>query len=417
MKSGITIHALVISVLIGLLATSLILAAHLYRTYALKSFKQLELLNEIEQSIVTLNSESFDNQNKTQTSLSNNSNKLDISKRVWGCYWLLNINASGGAEKLKRNTIVGTNLTEKLAYNFFIPKLENGIKLVGKSSLKGKIAIPKKQLRKGIIDTIRFEGGPLHEGSIYASVNPDMPISFNRIAQKNINYLNQEFTETDSVGNIRDLLTTDSIYNSFNNKTLVYYTTKPTILFDKKIYNNIIIVGKNRITIDSSVHISNAIVIAKEIFITSGFHGKVQLIATNNLVIGDSVNLAFPSSICQFTDERYLDLGQSISIGTNFKLQGNIIQTSSTTNSIAGNLDIRSSCKLTGFVYTQGSFHIQGNVHGYFYGKRPLVIYGGTMYANHLLHFNASPFDTPELYSGPIYDQLASHTLKPALWF
>lgn len=142
-----------------------------------------------------------------------------------------------------------------------------------------------------------------------------------------------------------------------------------------------ILVG-DEITLDSTCRLNDVLVVGRMIRVEEGFQGRAQLFAEDTLLVGDRVNLRYPSGVfvARKNPKRYLE------IGANSRVEGYaIVDGVGEYNVIQLNYRQARTAVLRGLLWVDGSAQVQG-------------IVSGCIVANGLVYYSSEGYYEDMLY-------------------
>ncbi|QCK13764.1 hypothetical protein [Mangrovivirga cuniculi] len=146
----------------------------------------------------------------------------------------------------------------------------------------------------------------------------------------------------------------DSVFNSFSNKTLRLYQNGAI----RGLYHGNIIIEGDHLILDQNSSLNDCILIANKVTVKSGFEGSVQINSDEVTLEGGS-NLLFPSSIYQ-----NVDAVNKLYINTGSYFSGVIVSNSST-----GVIIVHDNARIEGKLHSNNKLLCSGTINGSVYSR------------------------------------------------
>lgn len=226
-------------------------------------------------------------------------NLIEISVFDWGIYQLGKIKNISN-ERSTRVFFIG--YSKKDYHSIELQNTGSTLKFGGNTHVNGPIMCPYKYYEIANIYSTPFTGNfGKDTKALETEINyklPFYPINID---------LTKSFTQIE--------LNKDSIFNSFNDSTLILSKIE-----SNNVQGFILINSSSPITIRADQILKNVIIKAPVIHIESNFTGSAQFLANDSIVIADNVHLNFPSAL--IIDNQSLDGIKMIKIGNSCTING-----------------------------------------------------------------------------------------------
>lgn len=404
-SGGIMIYAIFVSLIIAIILSSMIISAMLFRNQnnTIKLHEQI-IFNSISALKLALATPlAFPYSSDTKFILFEDEyDSVSVKKKQWGVYDLLISKAKYKHYSSTKIALVGEYSIKKSNVSLYLPERKKALNLAGNSIVEGTVYLPESGVKRAYVDGIGFSGTNLIHGNVKTSSLqlPELPDIYKSRSSQNLNeYI---FTETDITHiDMQRFIRQDSILNSFQNKTIVFYNDESIILKDIYLKGNIIIASNKKITITPSAEINDILISAPFISVTEGFKGKLQLLASDTIVFEKNTKLLFPSSV--FVNNTGTSAPQKpfIYIDKDCLIQGIVInycnkkfEESQATISIAENSTIQ------GQLYCNGIVDLKGEINGNVICDKFFLRTPNSFYENHLLNAKITIKDLPFEFTG-----------------
>lgn len=401
-KAGSLFYAVVISIIIAIVSSSFILFTYLCRIES-DQLSITERLNRnadsglnllmAEQSLVELN------ESKTIDLYGFDEDSVFLSRKPWGAFEVLISSAGFRGQKVERIAQAGWAKDSTQQFSIYLADEGKPLALCGKTVIRGNAFLPKLQVERVYIEGQSFIGTKLINGTIYKSKN-NLPVC-NPSLIGSIQALLKEkrINETDSLIELQQQLSGDSIANSFRNKTLILHSAGIIKIYNSTISGNVIICSDTLITISPTAVLNNNILIAPHIVFEKDFKGHVQAFASDSIRVADDVSLYYPSVLGivnpKASNACAIVLSKSDTItGSVFAYQPRI------DNYKRAGIRIKEKSVVVGQVYSTGYAELQGSIYGSLMCSSLLLETPSSVYENHLLNAVIDQTALPDYYTG-----------------
>lgn len=406
-KAGALYYAIFISFIVALLGGFFIMSIWMHHAHITNILTSQRLERNVHSAILLVQEVPgvVSGNRPVEIDLFNDGNDIvTLTINQWGGYCMFKASAKGKFTQRTAIALCGKDIFENEKIALYLADKEQSLSLSGNTSIKGDCFLPKQGLRRAYIEGISFSGKNLTDGKIGNSKS-QLPLISDNLITSNLQYFNNRLCPSDSQVDINILFKSDTLKNSFFEKTLVLHSKQWITLSDKVIQGNIRIISSKGVTIGSSLKSNDIIVYAPKIEVEKGFAGNLQMFATDTIMIKDEVRLLFPSFIA-ITETQ--NLKALINIGKRSEIAGDVLLS---VNGSPGNnkaeCDINEDAVITGRVYCEGRMELKGSVNGTVYTNGFVLRTQNSIYENHLLNatinFNALPvFYCGSLITEPI---------------
>ena len=298
------------------------------------------------------------------------------------------VNSHGN--RIRRAALAGTTTTAQP--NLYLANFSSPLVVTGHTRLEGDLRIPKLGIQAGTIGGRYYEGRSLHYGRTKISDNqlpeldPQWLLYTEKLLAKALS------TETGLIP-----LQTE-LRNSFYQSPRIVYEPGPVFLDQHQISGNISIYSDTKITVHPETSLSDVLLIAPEIQLLGNVQGRMHLIASKRITIGNKCHLSYPSSVVLISKEKPLSSPSSsirpdayilpVEIKDQTIIEGSVIYfpLTSPDESTFTQIHLKTHPKTTirGEVYCQGNYDFQGTVRGSLYAHRFVAQQEGSLYINHI---------------------------------
>ncbi|MBA3971410.1 MAG: hypothetical protein H0X46_04585 [Bacteroidetes bacterium] len=386
-KAGSLFYAIVISLIIAIVSSSLILFAYLthiqFESFEINQRLQLNSDSGINlllsrQSLVGIN------EAKTIDLFREGTDSVNLTRKSWGAYEVVISEAIFKNSSFIRMAQVGYYSDTSERYSLYLADEDRALGLCGRTVIKGLAYLPKQGAKRTYIEGENFVGRQLVQGNIKQS-------------KRTIPVIRQEFIDniqsvcrgqqiTDSVVFIDNELSEDSLSNSFLLPTLVLNAGGPLRISSGFYSGNIVILSKQIIRIAPNATLENIIISAPKVIVEKGFIGNLQIFASDSVILEEDVTLSYPSVIGLLRDERS-PVCAAIVLNKNDTVAGNIFAYKKETDVLkqaAITIDYKSM--VYGQIYSSGHVDVKGTLYGSLMCTKILLKTSSSSYDNQLLN-------------------------------
>jgi hypothetical protein len=416
-KASSLFYAIVISIIIAIVSSSLILFAYLNRI-AFDNLQTQQRLNLNADSGLTLlmSRQSLIelNQPKTIDLYGSGEDSVFLSRRSWGAFEILISKAIFHNQEVERIAEVGCPMDSTNLYSIYLADEGKPLALCGNTKIKGTAYLPKSGVERAYIEGQNFMGKVMIEGPTKISKN-ELP-EFNPELIQHIQRLFKEkkVGDRDSTLRIERSFSGDSIYNSFKNVPLILSATGPIKIQNGSYSGNVAIISDTIITVAATAGLTDIILAAPKIIFEEHFKGNLQVFASDSIIVNENVSFHYPSvlGIVAATPEKKC----AIVLNDNDSLAGNIFAYQVTIDSYKrSGICIGNKSVVTGQVYSSGYVEIKGTLFGSVMCSKFMLVTPSSVYENHLLNVVIDQPALPKYFTG-INSVQGVHAKKIVKW-
>jgi hypothetical protein len=370
---------LAITIVIALLASSLIAVAYFYRVEQYKNHlvKKLELNAGSAVNLLLADDEIPYGEERVLDLFEEGTDSVIVGKDHWGLFEI----GKAGAFSKSDTVIKCLEFGYRLKNDFALYLADQGRPLLlgGKTFIKGDCFLPEAGVKRAFVDGQFFTGKELVNGKIQKS-NASLPEINSELKDR----LFKIFKEN-GFSEYQEQTLTDSLINSFFNKTVLIVHDNSQLLLRKYLEGNIILYSRKSLVIDSSCRLNNILIFAPAVTISDGFTGSVQVFAKDSLIIGENCFLKYPSALGLFKSA-VLNKQPFIQVGKNSTVKGIIFTSQEIFDQEGTKVSMKEGSLLEGQLYADGFAELQGTVYGSIACNKFTLKTASSVYENHLLN-------------------------------
>jgi hypothetical protein len=385
-KASALYIVIVIALVIGLLCSSLIFTAYLYKLQYQKKFRYDQLENNLASATTILlnSSDTSFLQNKIFSLFSTYADSVSLERIPWGIFDVGITKAFIQKDTLYRSFSFANVIDSSKWAALYLIDEDRPFSLSGKTTVRGDVYIPKAGVQTAYVDNKAYEGDKRLIIGTKHNIKKKLPqLNENKLKQL------QRFFSAQVAGD-SVFFVKDSIQNSFLAPTHIFNLKKIVkTLENLTITGNIILLSDTTLIIDSTAILKNVQVYARSILVKAGFHGTCQLFATDSIKVESNCKFGYPSCLGGLRFEAPAPGAQlKISVGANTVFNGAILSFSKTDNPMKPLILLDKNVKIIGQVYSQGILQLKdkAEINGSVFTSRFLYKNAFTIFENYLIN-------------------------------
>jgi hypothetical protein len=357
LKASALYIVIIIALVIGLICSSLIVAAYFYKNEYQKKFRFDQLENNLSSGANILLSSpdtSYIN-GKTFSLFGGDADSVSLKQLAWGIYDIDVVKAFIQKDTLYKTFSVANTIDSSKWAAIYLIDEDRPFSLSGKTMITGDAYIPKAGVQESYINNQAYSGDKrLIIGTKHVS-EKKLPA----LADSKLKQLEQVVSQHPAGDS--SLLKVDSIQQSFLRPTRIFNFKKEIqTIKDIKLSGNIILFSDTTIIIDSTAVLNNVMVFAKAITVKSGFKSSCQLFATDSIYVENNCRFEYPSclGILRFQTSK-TSTQEKITLGKNTSFSGTLFTYEKAENLLKPSISIGKQATITGQVYSQGMLELK----------------------------------------------------------
>lgn len=393
LKAGAMSYAIILSIVVGALCMSLIWITAAYRSTRIKTKNEEKLVVNLLSGIKAATSQTNIEDNDF---ILINGDSVFVKKSNWGMFNYYIVRAVKNGKSLQRSFLAGSEIKKKLPAIYLADNIRS-LKIARNTIIRGTVYSPKGRIKDANISSGQENSNTKpFKGKLIES-NKQLPELKDQL--KNSQY--DELVTFENEKQI-DKLPFDSLF-SFNQPTSRFSQSIP-IYLEHNLRGNIIIESRDSIIVRNTSNLENVILKAPFIRFEIGFSGTVQVYAEDGVVLEESVQLQYPSSIylhdhsrvTERTDTTVIHLQEKASV-----LGGVLLRSESPDFRNLIKLNIEKNATIVGLVYNEGETQVRGTILGSLITRKLYLNTESSSYENHLLDGEININKVPEYFIYP----------------
>ncbi len=387
-KAASLFYAIVISLIIAIVSSSLILYSYLTRI----EFDNLKINQNLELNVMSglqllMGSQSLvePNTSKTIDLFGNKTDSVLLIRKSWGAHEVIISKAFLGNRSVQKIAEIGYYPDTTNSYSLYLADGDSPLALCGSTLIKGTAYLPKAGVKVAYIEGQNFVGKQLVQGPIKTS-KPQLP-EFNNLLNDDIQaMLSGHFGKIDDSTIVCEReFPKDSLKNSFEHATLHLTGSGSFVLGNCYYFGNIIVTTDKQITIRASAVLNNILVCAPKVIVESGFRGNIQIFAADTILIETGVTLYYPSVLGVVVNERS-SRSPVIIMNDKDTIGGNVFVYKMGNQEKIPGIIIHNGAVIQGLVYSNGYVDLKGTIYGSLMCNKIVLSTPSGFYENHLLN-------------------------------
>ncbi|MDC7996888.1 hypothetical protein [Gilvibacter sediminis] len=340
--------ALLAATLIALLLSSFLLLSKTQRIFQIKNLSILNSLEAVTQGLdMALSGTNYD-------AYSYNDRSVKIKQDAWGGFFLFEAQDTTDSFGLQKQALTGGIFKEPTS----IVLKDNFLPLVvaGEARIEGTALLPERGVESAAIAGKYYLGEKLIFGN-YRNVSS---INFPRLDPKWLSKTDSLITTIPESG----ISLSTEIKKTFSGSVSHVFSTDP-LWIDQNIGGQVIIQSSSTVNITKQANLSDALIIAPKVIIEDGVTARLHVMATDSILVGNQVDLKYPSSLV-LIDKSGEEMTGNVSFIGEAKFGGNIIYYNSESNDeiLNTNIGTNENTTIIGSIYANGAVELLGQLQG-----------------------------------------------------
>ena len=384
MLKGSTLYSVVIiSLVIGVMTTTIIVAAYFYRSQNYKNLLLARLELNAQSGIAYLLAEKEAiayNEEKILDLYGEEKDSVSLIKRHWGLFEAGVVRSFSGTYSNTKAVLYGYKSSPEDPA-IYLTDQGRPLFLCGSTIVKGKCFLPEAGVKRAFIEGQNYLGNELINGAIEKSGNSLPLLNKNQIDR----ILNILKSGNNNDYDVKEGFSGDTLVHSFFDTTLFIGLKDSLPIRRKNLSGNIILFSTKLMILDSSCRMEDVIIFAPSVIIKEGFKGSLQVFAKDSLIVEKNCELKYPSALGLFK----IDVKTHqpfIRIESNSAVRGIVFTAQELTDIDKTKVSILEKSEVEGQVYADGSLELKGYVYGNVYCNKFLLRTPSSIYENHLLN-------------------------------
>jgi cytoskeletal protein CcmA (bactofilin family) len=401
-RSSALYISLIVSILIVLVCGSMLMIGYTYKMQERKQQRTSVLHSNVASGMEILVLQSFGTDSLQKLSLfGTGQDSVLLLKKSWGIYESATVKSWIGIDTLKKAFLIGSALTDTLKV-LYLADEDRPMSISGKSLIKGTAYLPKSGIKAAYVESSGYNDKTLVYGKIKDSgralPDPDAALMKNLqdLLSGSLDYKEQQKGSTS--GRSTDL--PDTLTNSFFNPVKRILAGKQALILSGiRASGNVIISSDSLIVVAADASLDGIILAAPQVRIESNFKGNVQVLASDSIMVGDSVTLDYPSALMVLKNDT-AKFQAKISVGKNSVISGQLFAWEKERSLLMPIIFIAEHSLIKGEVWSQGYVALSktSEVRGSVSAIRLMARVSLAIYENYLIDVRLDKSRLPKYY-------------------
>ncbi|MGY3214543.1 hypothetical protein [Mucilaginibacter sp. HD30] len=385
-RSSALYLVIVITLVIGIICSSLIVVAYFYREQYERAFSYDALQNNLNSGINILiaDRENTYEGGKKISLFGEDVDSVELSTTAWGIYDIGMVRAFAHRDTLSKVFSMAHTIDSAKWAALYLPDEDRPVSVSGKTMIKGNVFLPKSGVRQAYVDSKAYEG----DKRLVVGKTFDSQKSLPLLNPDRISILDQSFRVA---GPMNGFISGDSLFRSFFEPVKIVSMGKKTLSLDRiNLRGNILIVSDTSITIESNAQLEQVMIFAPNIKVKKGFEGACQLFATDSIIVEPDCTFNYPSALGILRFKTTQNSAPAIiTIGANVSFSGCIFAyEKSTERSKQPLINLGKQANISGQIYSPGLLGLNDGVvvNGSIFTGRFLYKSGFTTFENYIIN-------------------------------
>jgi hypothetical protein len=325
LRASSLFYALAITVIMALVSTSLLVAAHYARMRMQRDEMREEVIRNSKSGLeLLIGDESISNADSPMEIdlFGNGSDSVTLQKKSWGAFEIAISRAHNKFFNRELIASIGWKSDADDHTALILADLDRPLSITGNTKLTGDCYLPKAGIQRAYIEGQSYSGDKLVYGEI-KNADRFLP-PYNDSLVKRLKYL-FEFQpgQNDSIIYEEQFEQSDSISNSFANEPLYVFNDDVININSQIISGEVCIISRKLIHVEKNSSIHDALLIAPKIEIDNEVQGNFQAFARDSLIAGEKLQLHYPTVLGIIGTDKSPDF-VSLSVGKKSKIFGQL---------------------------------------------------------------------------------------------
>lgn len=388
LRGGSLFYALSIAVILGLVSTSLLLAAHFGRLHVQHDEQSERVIRNARSGIELLLDEPSTVEFGMPAEIDlfgRGQDSVRLEKKAWGAFEIVIARAHHRSLDRQFIAFAGWQADETDHTALTLADLDRPLSVAGSTRLRGTCFLPKAGIQRAYIEGQGYAGDKLVYGETRTSER-FLPGCNDTLVDRIKRLFDFHPGAGDAVMYAPEYSETDSIGNSFLEEVLTIYDDNTIRVSDKKICGHVCIIAGKTIYVEKNAFLGQVLLIAPKIVIADGVEGEFQAFARDSLITGEKVRLRYPSVLGVIGTDKSPDFAALV-FGKESTLTGQLFACSSARDFRKHVVVItEKETKICGQVYSSDLVDHRGTVNGDIVCVKFVLKTNSAEYENHLLN-------------------------------
>lgn len=383
---------IIIALMITVICGALLLLTYYKSSRYLKFSREEHLRSGLNNAITLSLSKFYTSEDTVLTGGVFGSDSVQVKQEKWGLFDAISIRAFHGSDSLTKAFLTGRVLRNADEVLYVVDE-DRPLSISGDSKITGDAYLPKAGIRSAYVEGKYYEKNkPLIYGEqLESSRNlPAIDLMSYKQVFKAFEDIKENEVESSSTIN----------QNSFFKDAVIKHQN--VIRLDEAYSGKFIFLADSLIEVGENAQLDDVLLYAPVIKFLKGNKSSVQAFARDSVILGEGVELTYPSAICMFREKAKKNEFSKILLGKNSVFEGLIIARGDDENYLKYILKLDKGCQLKGWVDVDGTFNysIPASFQSTVHAKRIVCELKGLLYENYLIDLKLNIKERPSSFLG-----------------
>ena len=397
LKASALYIVIVIALVIGIICSSLVTAAYLYRLQYQKKFRMDRLQLNLGSAINLLLGKDDDGKGEMVKDLfADGKDSVSLEKRSWGLYDVCIAKAFQQRDTLYKTFLIASAVDSTKWGALYLIDEDRPLSVSGKTMIRGTAFVPKAGIKEAYVDNKSYQG----DKRLVIGKEKNSGKTLPELEAKRIGKLSvpeELFPNPDTAFTLRDSLKRSFLIPA----KVIAFRAKAVTLSRITLSGNIVLLSDTTIIIDSTAKLNQTLIFARAVIVRKGFHGTCQLFARDSMIVEGNCKFDYPSTLAVIhTVKENAPKGKAnntnstkgsqpkLSIGEGSIVRGTVLSWEKEKSQAQTLVDLGKNSKVYGQVYAKGIVRLKDGVevNGSVFSNRFVYQTAYTLYENYLIN-------------------------------
>ncbi|WP_299363496.1 hypothetical protein [Winogradskyella sp.] len=408
-----------IIVVIALLLTAFILLVNTHKQFQIQSNFIKETTKQSDHGVNYALRNAIRLNDTTTINLNDEDYKtLKVYRSFWGVFGRVLSSASIKKNRFQKVALIGSKQPKNNRTVLYVQDNNKPLVLVGNTKIEGLAYLPRQGVKPGYIAGQSYYSSQLIYGP--ARVSSLLP----KLSSEVVNNISQleHINSTLSLHQFLNMQDGNQYSNSFLEPLQIVFSNSNIDLRAVELTGHILVQSKSKIVVHPSSNLKDVILLAPEIEILPNTVGNFQAIASKEVIVGEDVQLNYPSAIVVREKQDVQQSGSAISlieeeykitINENTVVKGLVLFLGQENpNNYKPQILLKEGATVYGELYNTENTELQGSVYGTVYTNDFIANQSGSIYQNHIYNGTITINELPQQYVGLLFNDSKKDVLK-----
>lgn len=396
LKANALFTVIVVSLLAGILCTSLITISYYQRLQVQKNELIKRLHSNAYSGLNILLANQIAESETVMDLFEEERDSVRLRKMNWGIFEAVSANAFSRGSQVSKSLLCGYQ-PDGLSFSaIYLADQNQPLSLSGKTLIKGPCFLPEAGVKRAYIEGSAFSGKNLIEGEIRKS-DFKLPELKKEYTQPIISALEtgvEQLYDAEAVS-----LEKDTLLRSFEEKTILIRLSDKNGLKNKVLEGNIIVTSSIPLELDSTSKLKDILIFSPSVTFKDFFAGSLQVFCSDSILAGQNCRFDYPS-VLGIIKKDFKTMQPFIRISKNTLFKGVLFSYANVQDLQHTLISLDKETVTEGQVYADGFLEIKGAVYGNVFCRKFTLKTPSSVYENHLFDATIAVSERSPFYVG-----------------